>query len=108
MASLITGLILGAFRLIIEIQNKVEPLTNKFLYEIATINFLHFAVFLFIISSAVLVIVSLFTEIPGEEKTAGMVYQRSSLLFEGGINKVNAAFSILLVLVLLFLWWSFR
>ena len=108
MASLITGLIIGAFRLIIEIQNKVEPLTNKFLYEIATINFLHFAVFLFIISSAVLVIVSLFTEIPGEEKTAGMVYQRSSLLFEGGINKVNAAFSILLVLVLLFLWWSFR
>ena len=108
MASLITGLILGAFRLIIEIQNKVEPLTNKLLYEVASINFLHFAVFLFIISSFVLVFVSLFTEKPGEEKTSGLVYQRSSLLYEGGINKTNAAFSVLLVLVLLFLWWSFR
>lgn len=62
MASLITGLVLGAFRLIIEIQSKVEALSNPILQNIASINFLHFAILLFLISSAVLVAVSLATE----------------------------------------------
>lgn len=108
MASLITGLILGAFRLIIEIQNKVEPLTDKLLYEIASINFLHFAIFLFLISSAVLIVVSLFTEKPSEAKVEGLVYSGSSLFSKEKLNKLNVVFSVLLVIVLIILWWIFR
>jgi hypothetical protein len=40
-----------------------------------------------------LVVVSLFAEKPGEEKTKGLVYQHSSVIFKEGIKKVNAAFS---------------
>jgi solute:Na+ symporter, SSS family len=108
MASLITGLVLGAFRLIIEIQNKVEPLNNKFLYEIASINFLHFAIFLFLISSAVLIVVSLFTEKPNADKVDGLVYSGSSLFSKARVNKLNVILSILLVIVLIILWWIFR
>jgi len=42
----------------------MNPLENDFLAYVATVNFLHYAVFLFIICSTVLVGVSLFTEVP--------------------------------------------
>ena len=108
LVSLITGLIIGAFRLIIEIQNKIEPLSNSFLQNIASINFLHFAIFLFIISSAVLVIVSLATEKPAEEKIRGLVYSRDTHQEKYKWRSVNIAFSFLLIVLLIVLWWIFR
>lgn len=108
LASLITGLILGGFRLIIEIQSKIEPLSNSLLQKIASINFLHFAVILFIISSTVLVIVSLFTEKPSEEKTNGLVYSHNFYSEKYKWRNVNIGFSFLLVIILILLWWIFR
>ncbi len=107
-ASLLTGLILGAFRLIIEIQNKIEPLSNSLLQNIASINFLHFAVFLFLISSSVLVLVSISTEKPTSDKLEGMIYSRIQAKLEDRWRTVNIGFSILLIAVLFALWWIFR
>jgi SSS family solute:Na+ symporter len=107
-ASLFTGLVVGAFRLIIEIQNKMEPLTNEVLKYIATINFLHFAIFLFILTSGVLVFVSLATEKPDEKKLIGFVYDKAALYEKSRWRSVNIFLSVLLVLTLLTLWYIFR
>ncbi len=107
-ASLLTGLVVGAFRLIIEIQNKMEPLSNEFLKYVASINFLHFAIFLFILTSFVLIAVSLATEKPDENKLAGLIYDRKALHEKSRWRTINIVLSIILVITLLLLWYIFR
>ena len=70
-AALITGFVLGMGRLVVEIS---QPLQKGFLVAYADINFLHFAIILFVICSAVLVVVSLLTPPPEEEKVAGLTF----------------------------------
>ncbi|HVH66803.1 MAG TPA: sodium:solute symporter [Gemmatimonadales bacterium] len=88
MASLVTGLVLGVLRLVLELVNKattgggLEP--GTLWHWIATINFLHYAVLLFVISTAVLFVVSLATPPPAPEKTAGLTYGRPSEPGAGG------------------------
>jgi SSS family solute:Na+ symporter len=94
--------------LVIEILNKIEPLSNSFLQNIASINFLHFAIFLFIISSAVLILVSLATAKPTADKLEGMIYSRSISVIKDKWRNINVGFSILLIIVLVALWWNFR
>src|SRR6058998_2167424 len=80
-ASLITGLVLGLLRLILELTNKasggLEP--GTLWHWIATINFLHFAVLLFVICTVVLFVVSMMTPPPGREKTDGLTYGRPAI-----------------------------
>ena len=71
MASLLTGFALGMARLIAEIN---KDSLSGFLYQYADINFLHFAVFLFIVCAAVLVVVSLTAPPPSEEKLKDVTY----------------------------------
>src|SRR5256886_7665298 len=76
-ASLITGLVLGLLRLILELTNKasgggLEP--GRLWHWIATINFLHYAVLLFVLCTFVLFIVSMMTPPPPREKTVGLTY----------------------------------
>lgn len=75
MASLLTGFFLGMGRLLAELNK--ENLSGLF-YEYATINFLHFAIFLFVVCSAVLIVVSLTSTPPSDEKIAGLTYQTAS------------------------------
>ena len=108
MAALITGLLVGAFRLIIEIQSKTEAISTVIFQDFASINFLHFAIYLFILSSFVLVIVSLLTQNPAEEKLTGLIYNRYAVKEESAWRTANISFSILLVIVLIYLWFTFR
>jgi len=67
-------------RLILELTNKasgggLEP--GTLWHWIATINFLHYAVLLFVICTAVLFFVSLATPPPPREKTEGLTYVRA-------------------------------
>ncbi len=64
MASLVTGLVIGGLRLIVDITTTAHPISNPILSYVASVNFLHFAFFLFVASAAVLVAVSLATEPP--------------------------------------------
>jgi SSS family solute:Na+ symporter len=72
-ASLIAGFILGIARLALE-MNK-EAIGDGFLYWYSDINFLHFAIFLFVICSIVLVAVSLVTPAPSADQVAGLTFE---------------------------------
>jgi SSS family solute:Na+ symporter len=108
-AALLTGLVLGGIRLVLEIQNKISPLSNDFLRFIASINFLHFAIFLFIVCSMVLVFVSLATEAPEGKKLEKLVISAGDINYKADLKwrKVNIAASVVLVAALIFLWWTF-
>src|SRR4029077_13346154 len=118
MASLVTGLVLGLLRLILELTNKasggLEP--GTLWHWIATINFLHYAVLLFVICTVVLFVVSLMTPPPPREKTDGLTYVRAApgaaaVLLEGETaadRKFQIGLSVLLVAIIGVLWIVFR
>ncbi|MDH3746457.1 MAG: sodium transporter, partial [Acidobacteriota bacterium] len=70
-ASLATGFVLGMGRLAAEIG---KDQLSGWLHLYADSNFLHFAVFLFVVCSAVLVVVSLATGEPAREQLAGLTF----------------------------------
>ena len=109
-SSLMTGLALGTVRFVLEIQNRIEPLANPMLRYVATINFLHYAVFLFVICSAVLVLVSLATEAPERRKLANLAFSEAGAIHQEKTpwRTVNITASVVLVLTLSVLWWTFR
>lgn len=71
-ASLVTGFVLGIGRLVAELSK--ENLSG-FLFWYSDINFLHFAIFLFVVCSVVLIVVSLVTPEPHPDKVAGLTFQ---------------------------------
>ncbi|MBU1186606.1 MAG: sodium:solute symporter [Acidobacteria bacterium] len=70
-SALIGGFIIGMLRLVLELGK--EHLSG-FLYQFASINFLYFCIFLFLISIAIMVVVSMLTEAPNFEKIRGLTY----------------------------------
>jgi len=75
MASLLTGFVLGMGRLVLELSKGSQ---SGFLYWYADINFLHFAVLLFAVCTAVLVAVSLATPPERDDKLAGLTFATAS------------------------------
>lgn len=75
MSALLSGFVVGMVRLVAEINK--EHL-DGLLFQFADINFLHFAFFLFVFCSAVLIIVSLATAEPAEESVANLTFQSTS------------------------------
>jgi SSS family solute:Na+ symporter len=69
MAALLAGFVLGMGRLVAEIGK--QRLSGA-LRAYADINFLHFAILLFVICSVILIVVSLLTPPPPPEKVAGL------------------------------------
>ena len=114
-ASLLTGLVLGTFRLIVELMHKQSAFEPGLMQTIAEINFLHYAIFLFIICSGVLIAVSLTTAAPNMEKVRGLTFRYAS----GGDaergwvrkkypgNAVTVFATALLIVILLVLWGLF-
>ena len=72
MASLVTGFALGMGRLVLELRRDA---LDGLLHAYATINFLHFAILLFVVCSGVLVVVSLLTRPPTDEKVRGLTFE---------------------------------
>ena len=73
MAALVTGFVLGTGRLAAEVA-KGGLAEGSALFWYADVNFLHMAILLFLVSVAVLVVVSLLTEPPPAEKTDGLTW----------------------------------
>jgi SSS family solute:Na+ symporter len=114
--SLVSGGILGALRLILEILSKREMMNLGMMQWYADMNYLHFAIFLFGISSAVLMFVSLLSAKPEKHKLAGYTITKIEDLKDaikgtGGRSpvwdKLNIAFSIVLLLLIFSLWGIF-
>lgn len=77
MASMITGFVLGIARLVGEVNK--EQLQGGFFY-FCDINYLHFAIFLFVICVAVLILVSLLTNRPDYAKINGVTFNHLSMV----------------------------
>ena len=108
MAALIGGFILGVARLIAELNR--DGLTG-WMHTYATINFLHFAVLLFVVCTAILILVSLVTAPPPPEKVEGITFDTTQRTTEGprgrGWRRTDAVLSVLLALSVGAIWLYF-
>jgi SSS family solute:Na+ symporter len=111
LAALGCGFVLGSLRLILELNRAALP--QGFFYRLATLNFLHFAALLFAISSAILVLVSLFTPAPpidrispgrGSMELAPATHEPTTVVTRTG----SFWASLVLIAAVLVLWWVFR
>jgi len=71
LVALIGGFVLGMMRLVAELNKEA---LSGWLFTFANLNFLYFAIFLFLICISMMVIVSLLTPAPSYEKIQGLTY----------------------------------
>jgi solute:Na+ symporter, SSS family len=106
MASLLTGFVLGMSRLGLELA---KGNLDGLLLTYASINFLHFALLLFLVCAAVLVVVSLLTAPPPPDKVDSLTLAAREMTPEGRAARTqDAALSAGLVAAVLALWVIFR
>ncbi|MGA3194764.1 MAG: sodium:solute symporter [Terriglobales bacterium] len=72
--SLLTGFVLGAVRFVAEIFAAKGTEFSGIMYTLVKMNFLHYAIFMFVVCSVVLVAVSLVTAAPERHKIAGLTF----------------------------------
>src|SRR5689334_6729643 len=75
-SSLLAGFVLGATRFILELVDRagVSHFTSSAVRWLIDMNFLHYAIFMFVVCSIVLVGVSLMTPAPDRKKLAGLTF----------------------------------
>jgi len=108
MAALLTGFVLGVIRLIAELN---KGSLDGVMLTYASINFLHFAILLFVICAAVLVGVSLMTPPPPAAQVAGITFQTATPAAEDAVAAARRGRDRLLTMLLICavgaLWWFF-
>ncbi|MGH7564591.1 MAG: sodium:solute symporter family transporter, partial [Gemmatimonadota bacterium] len=105
MASLLTGFVLGMGRLVAELN---QDALSGWLHTFATINFLHFAIALFVVCTVVLVAVSLTAPPPPREQLRDLTFGELSPSPEAAVERrgrrVNVLLSVLLALAVVAIW----
>ncbi len=101
MSALIIGAILGVARLGLEM---VKDELSGPLFSYADINFLHFALFLFVICSAILIIVSLMTARPDYDSIKDITHDWGAKMAIGKKVGRDAALSIGLLVIIGIIW----
>ncbi|MCZ7557880.1 MAG: sodium:solute symporter [Bacteroidia bacterium] len=106
LASLLTGLVLGALRFILEIMHKLNPFENPLLLQAATVNFLHVAILLFVVCSLVLIGVSFASESPATGSLVNLTFSDTADRHQPrtAMRAANIAASIVLLSTLTVLW----
>jgi SSS family solute:Na+ symporter len=110
-ASLATGFVLGLARLVLELNR--DSLGDGFLAWYAGINFLHFAVLLFVACSAVLVLGSLTAPPPSDAQLAGLTLQTTARGADAAAanpawRRTDFWLSIVLAAIVVAIWIAFR
>ncbi|PSP10207.1 MAG: sodium transporter [Cyanobacteria bacterium SW_10_48_33] len=108
--TLISGFILGAVRLVVELAVKAKWITWKPLVIYGSINYLYFAILLFIISILILVFVSLRTAAPSQRKLSMFRASEEELNKYAGSSqerKRNVFLSVFLSVIVLAFWLIF-
>jgi len=107
--SLWTGFIIGIFRLVFEFLSKEGTIIvskDTFLFYFLQINFLHFALFLFILCSIILIVVSKLRSKQIIKNIEGLTIKTRERINDS--QKFNDIFfSIILVIIVLLLWLVF-
>src|SRR6202043_522795 len=123
--SLLTGFVLGATLFILELADRAggRHFQSPAVRWLIDMNFLHYAIFMFIVCSIVLVAVSLMTPAPDRRKLAGLTFatvdeKMDPIPLHGIARKpapetasermVNIVFSLALVATVVGLWIYFR
>ncbi len=106
MASLLTGFVLGMGRLAAELG---KGGLDGWLLAYAEVNFLHFAALLFIVCSAVLVLVSFTAPPPPREQVEGLTFQTTSgaAVEARAAARGDVALTAAVVALVAVLWWYF-
>ena len=111
LSALISGLVLGALRLGLEL-GKAHLTPGSMWHWRATINFLHFAALLFALCTAILAVVSYLTKAPAADHVRDLTYQTATVApgaSESRRNRsINVLFSLLLAAIIGGLWIFFR
>ena len=106
LAALLTGFVLGMGRLIAELM---RDRLSGWLYTFATIHFLHFALFLFLLCCGILVVVSLFTRPAPDSQLAGLTFTTTKgvELKQVQWTRVSLAFTLILLGIVGVVWLYF-
>src|SRR5262245_7295199 len=121
-ASLMVGFVLGTTRFVLEVLDKSEHYSSAPIRWLIDMNFLHYAIFMFLVCAAVLVIVSLMTPAPDRRKLAGLTFAMVDAKLETtpiarvrGVpqetpreRQLNVLFTIVLIATVIGLWIYFR
>jgi SSS family solute:Na+ symporter len=124
-SSLLSGFVLGAIRFVLELVDAAHGgnyFGSPFLNWLVKMNFLHYAILMFVICSLVLIAVSLMTPPPDPKKLVGLTFatvnEKMDLTPLQASNKppaetqlerrLNAMFSLALVATVIGLWIYFR
>src|SRR6516165_6107202 len=73
-SSLLTGFVLGAVRFVYEVLDKSNHYESGLVRWLVDLNFLHYAIFMFVVCSVVLIGVSLMYPAPDRRKLAGLTF----------------------------------
>src|SRR6185503_7363920 len=111
MSALITGLVLGILRLVLEL-GKANLAPGSLSHWFASINFLIFAALLFVLCTVILAVVSYATAPPGPEHVADLTYKTAApattAVAQPGKLRVDVLMSLLLAGIIGVLWIIFR
>jgi solute:Na+ symporter, SSS family len=120
-SSLLVGFVMGAVRFIFEVLDKTSHYTSPALRWLVDMNFLHYAVLMFVVCSIVLIGVSMMYPAPARKKIAGLTFatvgdklesmdvKTAHLKRETSSEHVaNLAFTAVLIATVFGLWIYFR
>lgn len=129
-SSLLAGFVLGTVRFVMELKDRAAGghyFTSGLPAWIVNMNFLHYAIFMFVVCSAVLILVSMATPAPERKRLAGLTFatvrEKLNVVPIGataaqpayklsaesaGEHRANLALSLALALTVIALWIYFR
>ena len=120
LAALLTGFFLGAIRFVLEVWHGMQPFGEGWALSLVKINFLHYAIYMFLICTAVLVAVSLLTPEISRSRLRGLTFataadptedQTGTATEEPGSSRLQTLslfLTIALIVILISLWYYFR
>jgi solute:Na+ symporter, SSS family len=120
-SSLLVGFVLGTVRFIFEVLDKSRHYQSGALRRLVDMNFLHYAVLMFVVCTFVLIAVSMLYPAPERKKIAGLTFATVDEKLDTTSVKnqhmeretrrehfVNLAFTVLLLVTVVGLWIHFR
>ncbi|HEY2460979.1 MAG TPA: sodium:solute symporter [Candidatus Acidoferrum sp.] len=120
-SSLLVGFVLGTVRFVCEVLDKTAHYQSGAIRWLVDMNFLHYAIFMFVICSVVLIGVSMMYPAPERSKIAGLTFATvDQKLATEDVNKphlkretrvehnMNLGFTLLLLATVIGLWIYFR
>jgi len=120
-SSLLVGFVLGSVRFVFEVLDKTHHYDSGAIRFLVDMNFLHYAILMFVICAVVLIVVSFFYPAPEREKIAGLTFATVDQKLDTSAvtplhlqretssqRTVNLAFTVLLIATVVGLWIHFR